>query len=238
MSLSVEARHLYIESLDIPEGASTRVSKGSSAAVNGGSVDTFVGGLSGLNKEDVLNSTLLAQLSANQAAGGDRIRWYNKYREVLENIGWVVQDFTFKELDNATAHGSVDQAIIAILKSYLSHTALADFKATIDAMKKPANNNANKLFEMNAWKGQESDFQLGVASASHDDVQFRIGSFTYQAQGSQNDVLFFKFGHDHVKFMYSTQNMVLNLKVYEKVRAAVNQKLGSHVKSYIDGLKL
>ena len=64
-----------------------------SGNVDAASVVTFVDGLSGAQKEDVLNSTLLAQLAANrkhdreQDAGG----WYDVYRTVLEQVGWVSQ---------------------------------------------------------------------------------------------------------------------------------------------------
>ncbi|GBE89957.1 hypothetical protein SCP_1702830 [Sparassis crispa] len=239
MSDSIEARLHFIENLHIPalRKGSKRAAKGS-GAVNAGSTQSFVGNLSELNKEDVLNSTLLAQLAANTASPDDKTKWYKKYKEVLENVGWVVSDFTFKELDNANSYGSVDQAILAILKGYLEGNALEVFKATIDAMKNPVNSGANNLFQTNAWKGQSADFLVGVATESNNDVQFRIGTYTYQAQGSRGNVLFFKFGHESVKFMYSTQNMVLNEKIYAKVRDAVINKLGGHIEKYIDDLDI
>ncbi|KAL6304732.1 hypothetical protein BKA93DRAFT_825611 [Sparassis latifolia] len=239
MSHSIEARLRFIEHLHIP--ADRHGPKGlpeGSGAVNAGSVQSFVGNLSQLNKEDVLNSTLLAQLAANMASPDDKTEWYKKYKEVLENLGWVVSDITFKELDNANSYGSVDQAILAILKGYLEGNALEVFKATIDAMKNPVNKGANNLFQTNAWKGQSADFLVGVAIESNNDIQFRIGTYTYQAQGSRGNVLFFKFGSEHVKFMYSTQNMVLNELIYSKVRATVINKLGGHIEDYIDDLDI
>ncbi|KAL6304757.1 hypothetical protein BKA93DRAFT_262096 [Sparassis latifolia] len=239
MPHSIEARLRFIEHLHIPADRHGR--KGlpeGSGAVNAGSTQSFVGNLSQLNKEDVLNSTLLAQLAANVASPDDKTKWYKKYKEVLENLGWVISDFTFKELDNANSYGSVDQAILSILKGYLEGNALEVFKATIDAMKNPVNKGANNLFQTNAWKGQSADFLVGVAIESNNDIQFRIGTYTYEAQGSRGNVLFFKFGSERVKFMYSTQNMVLNELIYSKVRAAVINKLGGHIEDYIDDLDI
>ena len=54
---------------------------------------TFVDGLSGQQKEDVLNSTLLAQLTANRKHDRERDTgaWYDAYRGVLEQVGWASQ---------------------------------------------------------------------------------------------------------------------------------------------------
>jgi hypothetical protein len=62
-----------------------------SANVDAASLVTFVDGLSGQQKEDVLNSTLYAQLAANRKHDRERDTggWYNLYRTVLEQLGWV-----------------------------------------------------------------------------------------------------------------------------------------------------
>jgi len=63
----------------------------SSANVAAASVAAFSDGVSGQQKEDLLNSTLLAQLSANnrydrEAATAD---WYDFYCTVLFRLGWI-----------------------------------------------------------------------------------------------------------------------------------------------------
>jgi hypothetical protein len=63
---------------------------GKSAQVNAGSLVSFVEGLNGQDKTDVMNSTLLAQLSANEAF--DRfekpLHWFRVYSDVLRSVGW------------------------------------------------------------------------------------------------------------------------------------------------------
>lgn len=62
-----------------------------SANVVAASVVAFADGVSGQQKEDLLNSTLLAQLAANKAFDRERDtpNWYGKYRELLHKVGWV-----------------------------------------------------------------------------------------------------------------------------------------------------
>lgn len=60
------------------------------AYVAGATVAAFTDGIYGQQREDLLNSTLLAQLSANQrqARERDTLSWYAWYRTVLLKLGW------------------------------------------------------------------------------------------------------------------------------------------------------
>ena len=60
------------------------------AYVAGASVAAFTDGIYGQQREDLLNSTLLAQLAANQrhARERDTLNWYAWYRRVLLKLGW------------------------------------------------------------------------------------------------------------------------------------------------------
>jgi hypothetical protein len=61
-----------------------------SAYVAAASVVSFTDGVSGQQKEDLLNSTLLAQLAANHRFDRekDTLNWYEAYRTVLRGVGW------------------------------------------------------------------------------------------------------------------------------------------------------
>ncbi|GBE89958.1 hypothetical protein SCP_1702840 [Sparassis crispa] len=227
----MDARLRFIESVDIPPFDTFGLWK--LAAVNGSLLQSSVGNLDPVHKDDVLNSTLLAQLAANQAGGDDKEKWYKKFKEVLENVGWVVESFSFAEIENVNTYGSVDKVVIAMLDPHLSPEAGTVVKATIDAMRRRVNASANVIFQENAWDGQTADFQVSVASAADgDNVQLHIGCFDYTAKGAAGNVLFFKFGHRAVKFTYATQTMVLNEDIYKIVRDMVKEKLGTAIQSY------
>jgi hypothetical protein len=61
-----------------------------SAYVAAASVVSFADGVTGQQKEDLLNSTLLAQLAANHRFDRekDTLNWYEAYRTVLQGVGW------------------------------------------------------------------------------------------------------------------------------------------------------
>lgn len=61
-----------------------------SAYVAAASVVSFADGVTGQQKEDLLNSTLLAQVAANARFDRekDTLNWYEAYRTVLRGVGW------------------------------------------------------------------------------------------------------------------------------------------------------
>jgi hypothetical protein len=112
MDRPVEERLAFISSLDIGKLPETDPLQ-ASAAVGDGQITFFVAGLPeqqkvsltlhprsslcsfGNSQEDVMNSTLLAQLAANKKTDRltDPAGWYEAYRDVLENLYWTTTSF-------------------------------------------------------------------------------------------------------------------------------------------------
>src|SRR3984957_624544 len=68
-----------------------------SSFVAAASIVSFADGVSGQQKEDLLNSTLLAQLVANRRCDRERdtLNWYDAYRSVLRGVGWHSETASF-----------------------------------------------------------------------------------------------------------------------------------------------
>ena len=62
---------------------------------------------------------MLAQLAASKKFDRDthQMEWYKKYREVLENIGFIVQDFQFSEYRITSQPFTVAEVVVDILKA-------------------------------------------------------------------------------------------------------------------------
>ncbi len=106
MDLRKQAAVEFVENLEIEvlgSGRLWRPSEGTafgdverqkrSAFVVAASVVAFSDGVFGQQKEDLLNSTLLAQLAANRKYDRERDthNWYLLYRSVLEQVGWSIE---------------------------------------------------------------------------------------------------------------------------------------------------
>lgn len=103
LDLQMEMAREFVENLEVEVAGSGRLwrplgdaafaeqrCKAPGAFVVAASVVAFTDGLSQQQREDVLNSTLLAQLAANLRYERERdtIDWYAYYRTVLHQVGW------------------------------------------------------------------------------------------------------------------------------------------------------
>src|SRR6186713_764177 len=83
------------------------------------SIVSFVAGVSPENRQDILDATLLAQLAAGHLYPDpkDLKQWYEKYTEVLRNIGWSIQENEFSEISSSGSLFEMKNAILGIISA-------------------------------------------------------------------------------------------------------------------------
>lgn len=112
--------------------------------VDAGSLVSFTSQLNGQHKEDVLNSTLLAQLAANKKY--DRYSqtedWYKFYTDVMGNIGWVMQSFKFDEYKSTQQDFKISQVVLQLLSGLIGsdEELMKVVKETLDGLAKSKEN--------------------------------------------------------------------------------------------------
>lgn len=81
--------------------------------VNMGGLHSFTSDLSGSIKQDVLYSTLLAQITASSRYGRtDQFnQWYDEYVAILKSVGWKIESFTFSNYSPASLTYSIFEAV-------------------------------------------------------------------------------------------------------------------------------
>jgi hypothetical protein len=212
------------------------------AYVAAGSVMSFVSGVSSRTQADVLNTTLLAQLAANKKFDRElaTVDWYKFYRNVLENVGWVMQDFDFTEYSTGGKAFSMDQAVLTILAAAAAQNEFLVIKAAIDAAKSLADKNDGRiaLFDAASSRGTKGAFQLGVASEANNVVAMKLGAFHFGTDTEVTKVLWFKFTSKLSSLYHSSQTVTLDSGVYEGIRSDVEQKLGDRTKQFLGALEL
>lgn len=212
------------------------------AYVDAGSTVSFVGGVALERQEDVLNSTLLAQLAANKKYDREiqTEQWYKFYREVLENVGWVVTNFGFQRYSESGVTLRLDKAALALISAIASGNELAVLTAAVKALENAqSESKAVTLFDANGSTGENGNFQ--IASCSEDpsgNVQSALGAFYFKASKHEGRFLFWSWETKSINFYFSTQSVVLNEKIYSTVRQTVIAKLGDNAKRFIAGLDI
>lgn len=206
------------------------------AFVDGGSVVAFVSGVSGQNREDVLNSTLLAQLAADKKFNRESqvMDWYDYYSDVLSKVGWVVQGFNWQKYTSKQASFTMDEAVLDIAAAALTGQEELVIAATLEAMRKlPKKDGRLTLFDHSASSDKAGNFQISVCSEDNGAVAMKTMAFYYDAEQQDTTVLFFNFNSASTTLNQSTVAQTLNSQVYAQVRSSVLSKLGDKAKNFV-----
>jgi hypothetical protein len=206
------------------------------------SLVSFASGVTDQNRKDVLNSTLLAQLAANKKSPIDTgiEKWYEAFVEVLEKIGWVVQE---KELHQFEAKESVfelENVIIDILTASFGAGYISIIKKTLESLKNltESEDSRIKVFEKNTRSTNKGCFQIALATEEGGVVAMKIGAFFLSSTNKVTRILFVKFTSDQTKLDYASSGLTLNQEIYAKARQLVIDKLSQDVVDYITEIEI
>lgn len=223
--------------------------KKKSANVVAGSTVSFASDLQVLKKEDVLNSTLFAQLAANgyiKKQGGTRETdtqdWYAYYLNVLENIGWRLDSMQFQHYNTSSKTFTIDKAVIELLQALAAGEELTVLQATMDAFKKMDDGSRQvTIFDGSGSGGNNGNFQIGVASQEPGllgNVTMVMGAYYFKAKVSKTKFLFWTWSSSEIDIYYDSHRISLNEEIYALNRAEIIKQLGDNAKTFIDSITL
>ncbi|KAH9886018.1 hypothetical protein C8Q73DRAFT_289991 [Cubamyces lactineus] len=208
---------------------------GNSAAVNGSAAVCYMADVTRQMKEDVMFSTLLAQLGADGKYPGrpmDKSKeWHKQYWHVLHNLGWTMKTFSETEIGDASAYGSVDRLVVDIVGAELEGPEYALFLDMINALGKPTNSDPLWVFGQTAAHGHDASFQVGVVSNAGGNALFKCAAHQYYSKADTiSSALFFPFEPaSDIPYSAIYQTMELNANVYAQVREAVRERVSRDV---------
>jgi len=212
------------------------------AAVNAGSILSFVDGVGHQETADILSSVQLAQRGAS--ASFDRFAqtqsWYQKYIEILENLGWVGEQFGFAHTDLAEGEFRMDKAALGIIMAIATQNQLMVLTRAVEALGTLAEGDGTiQLFDYHAASSGSGNFQIGSVQKSENGVlSLALGAFYFRSLDNRRKFLFFRWGVQEVNFWTAAQKMTFNTSFYAQYRDLVNRKLGASATSFVSSLNL
>lgn len=212
-----------------------------SAAVDGGSLTSFAADLDTQGQEDVLNSTLLAQLAANKKFDREKQtkEWYDFYKTVLEKVGWVVESFEFTKYNSSSASFETSKVVLDILASICSGQEMLVVASAVKALNDLSNDDKRvKIFESQSHSLEQGNFQVSHCVQSNDLISMKLGTFYFTTTEKVVRVLWHKFESAGCQFYRGAQKITLSDKIYSKVREDVITKLGDNAKKFIADLEI
>lgn len=252
-SVSAARAHQFVAGLELPaprrggyESADTvhlsfEAAK-NQAMVVGSDIVSFVSRVTPERREDIVNSSMLAQLAAKKKVGDPTkiYEWYDAYFDVLLNIGWVVQDRSFATYTEAGQNLEAHEAILHVAASLLgpAATSLTVVRATLGALKSMSGDSPwITLFNRESQSANTARFQVTLAERGEAN-QFLVSlmAFGLEASATLTQVLFFKFKASEATLKHYAGRVTIDSAVLSSVRDQIRQKVTSHASSYIKAL--
>lgn len=205
------------------------------------SLVSFISEVSGQNRKDVLNSTLLAQMAANKKFPdeGDILKWYEAFIDVLSKIGWNIEASEIATFEDSKNIFEIDKAVIDILTAAFGGGFMPVIIKTLASIKNLSDDDHKILaFEKNTHSLTKGCFQIALAIEKNDSVSMQLGTFLLTSTNKIKQILFFKSKRDKTKLQYSSRRGTLNSEAYAMVRNAVLQKLGVHINTFITEIEI
>lgn len=256
MEIKIQQAREFVSAVDltgIPRGivhqdAATEASEvfdkaKTQAQVVGAGVFSFAQGITAEVREAISNSALLAQLVASKkvSAEQDPVAWFTAYSEVLQNVGWTLQDSSWADYTAKGKAVEVNEKIVEVLTIALgaAPAALAIITASISALKAMQPNSSwLTIFSRESQKGKIGRFQIGlVEKEENGDVFVSLFGCLIEAENSITQVLFFKFKQANASFKVNSSKVSINRAALTELGPTIRSKTRAYQFDYLSSIK-
>ena len=231
MALDLTQQRNYIQTLDLPQRPLSLSTMGPTtesitntvfdqakeqAQVVGSGVFSFAVGVDDEVRAAISDSSLLAQLVANKKVNSEKdpIGWFKAYSEVLENVGWVLQDKSWDDYTSSGIAAEVHQKIIEVMTAALapSPATLLILAATVRALQaQDPTSSWMKIFSRETQKARMAKFQIGlVEKGERDDLFVSLIACVVESKIDITHVLFFNYRTAKATFEARTEKVSIN----------------------------
>lgn len=213
------------------------------AALVGSDIVSFVDGVTPERRRLVVQSSLLAQLAAKKKVQDPSrvFDWYHAYLGVLGNIGWAIQDTSFRNYSSFAegfdAHEAIAKAATALLGG---GPALAAVLATVDALRTAGGGNPwFTLFHRESQQASAAHFQVSLVHPGEADAFLvSLMAFVITAQQGLTQVAFFRFDTRQASLDLLSAQVTVGVEPGSAVADAIAARVANYQAEYVQALEL
>jgi hypothetical protein len=255
MSFDVASARTYIKAVDLAGTPRTIIAQGpeeeatsvfdqakKQAQVVGSGVFAFEQGVTAQVREAISDSALLAQLVANKKAlvEKDPLGWFSAYSDVLQNVGWTLQEGGWVDYTTKGTTAEVHEKILEVATAALapSVAALALITASVNALKgMDPGSSWFKIFSRESQKAKIARFQIGLVSTDEKgDIFVSLLACLIEAQSNITQVLFFKFRDAKARFRANGAKVSVNRASISELGDAIRAKTRAYQQDYLGSI--
>jgi len=212
------------------------------AQVVGSGLFSFAQGVDASVREAISDSALLAQLVANKkfSAAHAPLDWFKEYSDVLQNVGWTLQESGWDDYTAMGKAGEVHEKILEVMAVALgpAPAALAIIAATVNALKgmKP-DSSWLTIFSRESQQAKIARFQIGLVEKDEaGDVFVKLLACLIEAQNTITQVLFFKFKDAKASFRANSAKVSINHSSVTDLGPAIRSKVRAYQADYLSSI--
>ena len=215
----------------------------SQAQVVGSGLFSFAKGVTADTREAISNSALLAQLVANKRVSAEQapIDWFAAHQDVLQNIGWVLQDHGWVDYTAEGTAVEVHQKVIEVLEVALgpSAAALNIIRSAIDVLQAMTPGSSwFTIFNRESQHARIARFQIGlVETGEAADVFVSLLGCLIEARASVTQVLVFKFRNEHASFKANSAKVSIDSAGLQELLPTIRAKVRAYQADYVSSIK-
>jgi hypothetical protein len=192
----------------------------------------------------IADGILLAQLAANKVTTQteDVFRWYDKYVEVLQNIGWQVRDLDFQTQQVSDQDAWVHKEIIPVLATLLGPQAAAA-SIVIAVLKGLQDMDSSSpwitLFDQASQHARGAKFQVSYVDAdAQGHPEISLLCFGIQAQRTITQVLFFKYSAQSAEVKQASAKLAVSMERLNSAKDALAARVQPFIADYVKNLDI
>ena len=192
----------------------------------------------------IADSILLAQLAANKAAGDsqDVFRWYDKYVEVLQNLGWQIRDVDFQTQTVSDQNAGMHKAIVPVIMAMLGPQAAAAsiVLAVLDGLEEMDRSTPwITLFDRASQHARGAKFQVSYVDAdAHGHPEITLLSVGIRANRTITQVLFFKFSAQDAELKKAAGKMAVSMQRLNSARDAIAERVQPFIADFVKNVEI
>jgi hypothetical protein len=204
---------------------------------------SFATGVDVMVRESISDCALLAQLVANKRFDFEKKPhdWFNAYAEVLQNVGWALQESGWDEYPASGTGIEVNEKIVEVMTAVLGQAAAAIeiIKATIAALKAMTPNSSwITIFSRESQKAKIARFQIGLVEQKADgDVFVALLVCLVEATNTITQALFFKYTTATAKFSANSSKVSINRAALSDLGPTIRAKIRAYQTDYLSSIK-
>lgn len=209
------------------------------AQVVGSGVFAFEKGVTTQVREAISDAALLAQLVANKKVSvvQDPLGWFNAYADVLQNVGWTLEEGAWIDYTTTGNSAQVHEKILEVATAALAPTvaALAIITASVNALKgMDPKSPWLTIFDRESQMARIARFQIGFVNIdAQGDVFVSLLGCLIEARSNVTQVLFFKFRDANATFRANSAIVSVNKASITDLADAIRTKTRAFQHDYM-----